>query len=139
MRILYIDDQIGTEGLSSRTELMREAGIDVVEVQRVEDVLPALRTHKDRIDLIIVDMIMPYGSRYTSQETEGGVITGRKVVEDIRRVDSEVPIMFLSISRQRPSRKFMERHRVNAYIEKPILALELIELVRSYASDPRSI
>lgn len=64
-------------------DVLEEQGYKVIEAVDGEDTLIKFNSHKDKIDLIILDVIMPKKN-------------GKEVYDDIRKIDPEIPVLFTS-------------------------------------------
>lgn len=64
-------------------DVLEEQGYKVIEAVDGEDTLIKFNFHKDKIDLIILDVIMPKKN-------------GKEVYDDIRKIDPEIPVLFTS-------------------------------------------
>jgi len=78
--LLVEDDEYVRE---SNGELLRNFGYEVIEAVDGEDALQKFALHKDRIDLIILDVIMPRKS-------------GKEVYDSVRKFGSDVKVLFTS-------------------------------------------
>lgn len=64
-------------------DVLEEQGYKVIEAVDGEDTLIKFNFHKDKIDLVILDVIMPKKN-------------GKEVYDDIRKIDPEIPVLFTS-------------------------------------------
>lgn len=133
-KVLYIDDEADTEKMASKFEIMKEEGIEIVPVSRVRDVLPTLDSLRGSIDLIVLDLIMPPEDVYGLDETEGGTLTGLRLLEDIRRHASEIPVIIVSVRRSPYPERISAQYGISHYLEKPISASALSQVIRSLIS-----
>jgi CheY-like chemotaxis protein len=129
-KVLYIDDEADSEKMASKFELMSEEGFDVVPVCRLRDVIPMLKSLADSLDVIVLDLAMPPEDVYTLEETEGGTLTGLRLLQDIRRYAVGVPAIIVTVRRRPSPEKILPEHGVSLYLEKPISAAELIQALR---------
>lgn len=128
--ILYIDDEADSEKFESKFALMREEGIEVTIAINVDEVLPLLRKLYRELDLIILDIIMPYENYYTKEETNGGSCTGLSILKDIRKEFKDIPIIIVSIHRRKNAKGILEEYRIIKYLEKPINTSHLIAAIK---------
>jgi CheY-like chemotaxis protein len=132
--IIYIDDEADTEKFASKIDIMRDEGINVKTVTKVDKALPLLRKIYDKIDIIILDIIMPPEEYYSLQETNGGTATGLRLLEDIRKEFPEIPIMIVSIRRKEMLEDLLSRLNIVKYLEKPVLAYHLVSAIKDALS-----
>ena len=128
MNVLLIDDdKVFTEPLMWQLE---QAGYNVTYCQAVDDVLDESGELKIPIpDCIILDIMMPRGNRYNKHETNGGRDTGRRLLEDIQKKASKVPVIITSV---RPDISRAELHKkfgdmVREILVKPVTPTRIIK------------
>jgi CheY-like chemotaxis protein len=129
-RVLYIDDEANTEKMASKFEIMKDEGIEVIPVTRIQEVLPKLEELRGSIDLLIIDIIMPPEDHYSLDETDGGTTTGLRLIEDIRREYENLPIIIVSVRRLRRSEELEAKYNIADFLEKPVSAFSLIKSIR---------
>ncbi len=92
--ILFIDDEPPeVEGYTR--ELTRRNH----ELQLVEDAdaaLSAIERDRERIDLVILDIMMKYGKAFTREATGVGELTGVLLYERIRHTEPDLPVIILT-------------------------------------------
>lgn len=118
--IVYIDDEFFLPKMESKIDIIKEIGVEIVGIDSVE---LALRTIErlPKVDLVILDIIMPSGDLYSLEETNGGTTTGLRLLEDIRKKNTEIPIMLISIKRKANLDRIdsiIRDFKVSAFIEK---------------------
>ncbi|NQU43444.1 response regulator, partial [bacterium] len=79
--ILVAEDEENVRKLAQR--ILEEAGYTVLTASDGEQALDVFRREEDRIDLVILDAVMPRRS-------------GRSVFEEIRRTRADMPVLFCS-------------------------------------------
>jgi two-component system OmpR family response regulator len=131
-KVLYIDDDAEMERMASKFEIMREENIDVVPIARVRDVLPTLKSIKDSIGLIVLDLIMPTDGVYTFEETDAGTLTGLRLLEDIRQYSKDIPVIIVSVRRNPSAKEKFSQYGISDYLEKPVSTSYLVEVIRKY-------
>jgi DNA-binding NtrC family response regulator len=134
IRTIYIDDEANTEKFSSKLDIMKDEGIEVIAVTTVEQALPTIRRFINTLDIIILDIIMPPDDFYTIQETNGGTTTGLRLLADIRKEFPNIPIMIVSIRRQPMNPEILVKFNIFKYLEKPISASHIVEAIKDYLS-----
>jgi CheY-like chemotaxis protein len=125
-RVLFIDDDV--KRIESHIEMMRIEGYDV-EIQRSSQKgLEEFRTHKDNYDIIILDIMMPRGE-FTQEETKYGRITGLVLLEKLREMSKDIPIIVLTVVRDPKLMKKARELEVTEYLLKPQLPSALMEVI----------
>jgi CheY-like chemotaxis protein len=121
--ILYIDEEVDSEAMSSKFEVMAEYDITVRRVADVADAIPALRSQRD-LALVVLDIIMPPGN-YSLGETNGGTKTGLRLLEDIRQEFPNMLVMIVSVMPREKAEDAIRQYSVIDYVTKPVSGSEL--------------
>lgn len=130
MKVIYIDDEVNTEKMASKFEILRESDIELIPVENVRDALPTIEKYFSEIDLVVLDVIMPPEDHYGIEETNGGTTTGLRLLKDIRTKFKTLPIIIVSVRRRQVSEGLLKQMNVAEYLEKPILAAEIAEAIK---------
>jgi len=109
IKVLYAEDEIFLGKIVKET--LDSRGFEVIMVTNGAEVLPAYRT--ERPDICVLDVMMPDRN-------------GFEVAEDIRAVDDDIPIIFLTAKTQTEDLVRGFRMGANDYIRKPFSMEELI-------------
>ncbi len=109
IKVLYAEDEISLGKIVKET--LDSRGFEVIMVTNGAEVLPAYRT--ERPDICVLDVMMPDRN-------------GFEVAEDIRAVDDDIPIIFLTAKTQTEDLVRGFRMGANDYIRKPFSMEELI-------------
>ncbi len=109
IKVLYAEDEIFLGKIVKET--LDSRGFDVVMVTNGAAVLPAYQSEKP--DICVLDIMMPDRNGY-------------EVAEDIRTVDNDIPIIFLTAKTQTEDLVRGFRMGANDYIRKPFSMEELI-------------
>jgi DNA-binding response OmpR family regulator len=109
IRVLYAEDEIFLGKIVKET--LDSRGFEVIMVTNGAAVLPAYRT--ERPDICVLDIMMPDRN-------------GFEVAGDIRAVDEDIPIIFLTAKTQTEDLVQGFRTGANDYIRKPFSMEELI-------------
>ena len=129
--VLYIDAEAKLEKMASKFKLLKDEGIDVIQVTRLKDVMPTIQKLKGSIGLIILDIVMPPDDYYTLDETNGGMTTGLKLLGSIRNTCRDVPIIIVSMKRKKQVlEKDLSKYNILGYREKPISASVLLRAIK---------
>ena len=79
--ILVADDDMFVRGFLK--ELLTEFGYDVILATNGADVVKKFKENQDRVDLLLIDIIMPYKH-------------GKAAHDEIKRIKPEIKILFMS-------------------------------------------
>jgi CheY-like chemotaxis protein len=71
---------------------MRPHGYDVKFITNIDDAFDLLDKRND-IDLVILDIMMPWGTQLTAERTNGGLLTGVVFYEHLRSKFPAVPVL----------------------------------------------
>src|SRR5580692_12698142 len=109
IKVLYAEDEIFLGKIVKET--LDSRGFEVIMVTNGAAVFPAYRT--ERPDICVLDIMMPDRN-------------GFEVAEDIRAVDEDIPIIFLTAKTQTEDLVKGFHTGANDYIRKPFSMEELI-------------
>lgn len=129
-KVIYIDDEVTTEKMLSRFEILASQGIEIIQVDNIYDALPIIRKNISTVGLIILDIIMPPEDYYTLEETNGGSTTGLRLLKDIRIEFATIPVMIVSIRRRKVIDDLVKEFNVVEYLEKPISTAEIAKSIK---------
>lgn len=94
--ILFVDDE------ARRIEAYREAcelaGLEISFIDDAEKVVEFLRERKSDVQLLVLDVMMPMGSRYNKPEATFGTRTGLEVLREVRNLAPELPVLLFTQS-----------------------------------------
>lgn len=111
-RIVVADDDGSVRSLLRLT--LPAEGVEVVEARDGEEALDLIGAHLP--DLLLLDWRMPGRS-------------GADVLEHVRRVHPELPVIVLTADTKGPSRALAEMLGAETFLTKPFSPLELLETV----------
>jgi CheY-like chemotaxis protein len=133
--ILFIDDE--PDLLKDYDKALRTLGFDVRWASDVEDGMKYFLEHKDEIEAVVLDIMMPPPAILGDRVTDFGLRTGERVLARIREESDRVPVMVftnMSLSRlELPSYKLVDlrEKRETPPFALPKLLKKLIEKVES--------
>ncbi len=114
--VLLVDDEKGVIEVCS--EMLKTLGYEVKTALSGREALGIVASEKDKIDLVILDMVMPK-------------MAGREIFEQIRQIDPEMKVLVSSgYSREEDIRKMLG-DGCNDYIRKPFDVATLSEKLKS--------
>ena len=100
-KILWVDDTFANELhelMAYQYQLEKKGEFDLVKIYNVDEALKVLETGNENFACIILDIMMPYGTRMTKADTEDCTRTGIILARKIRLMDKykDVPIVLLT-------------------------------------------
>jgi len=125
MHLLLIDDEWDED--STRVEDLRLAGHEVTVVNRAADVLSTLTDSSKMYDVVLLDIMMPPEGYATLQETNGGRLTGFRVLKDIRQYRGKVPVIVISAHSRNDVTEYLSQ--VSFYLEKPVRTADILRAI----------
>jgi two-component system cell cycle sensor histidine kinase/response regulator CckA len=116
VKILLVDDDQMIREVTAA--LLTRLGYEVIQAQSGEEALILYRSNRERINLVIVDMIMP--------EMGGG-----EVIDQIRFINPQARIILSSgYSLNGDAKDIMNRGGAQAFIQKPFQIQDLAEKIK---------
>jgi PAS domain S-box-containing protein len=108
--ILFIDDE---ETIRKVGQLQMETlGYEVITAENGKVGIESFKENKDKIDIIILDMIMP-------------VMGGNETASKLREIDPSVPILISSGFSRDKNLDEIKKNTINGFLNKPFLLNEL--------------
>ncbi len=126
--ILFIDDDLNRRMSSYRDELL-SLGYNVLSVTTPHQALEEIDKNKDKIELVILDIMMPHGEEFDKKDTDLGRRTGVLLFHKIKEVMPNVPVFILTVVRDKDVKKTLLKNGANKYEVKPILLDTFIRAV----------
>jgi len=112
--VLIIDDEELIRITAS--SLLSSLGYEVIVAENGTEGVKIFSENRDRINLIILDMIMP-------------VKGGRETFEDIRRIDKDIPVVISSGFTRENDMPVLNEHGISGFLNKPFRKSELAEMI----------
>ena len=128
MRIVWIDDD------AYRTELLRENLEALYSCQihffpRYGEGVQMLKSSHAKIDVVILDIMMPPGTMFDPQDVDDGRITGLRLYQIVRNYYFG-PIIFYTNFRDRAViNYYIKRDSYVKYQKKPALAEDIMQKI----------
>ena len=94
MTVLMVDDEL--RRMESVIEQLVKDGLEVVAVGNVDEALRLIDQRGGDFSCVILDVMMPPGSRFTEAETDRGLSTGTRFFAYVRDRFSRMPIVVLT-------------------------------------------
>jgi two-component system cell cycle sensor histidine kinase/response regulator CckA len=127
-KILFVDDE--QRWTATYVEELQACGYDVLLKTSVDKALKFFEEHCNHIALLILDLMMPYGSSFTAGETQMGLRTGVSFYERIRQQMPELHVIILTNVADETVEDRFRREEHCTFLEKPeTLPHELAEAV----------
>lgn len=131
MRVVYVDEETVALPFDSKAAVLRDEGIEVVPVSNVAEVLPTLDRLVGKVDLLVMDIILPPAPLFTADETKGGTRTGVVMLKKVRERFKELPVVVVSVMPRELLLTECQGLDVREFLTKPITGSELaVELRR---------
>jgi CheY-like chemotaxis protein len=92
--ILFLDDE--QRKMDSHRLELEKAGYEVEYLNDVDRALLFFEKNSAAIDLVILDIMMPWGKSFTKEETDYGMRTGILVFDRIRALVPDVKVLVLT-------------------------------------------
>jgi DNA-binding response OmpR family regulator len=128
--ILFVDDE--TRSMDSYERELSDSGYDVSFQHDIDEAVRVCDEDGDRIELVILDIMMPPGSSFKNVDTQTGLRTGLRFYEKIRQKAPELPIMILTnVLDETVAKKFNADARCQFLLKEEFLPFELVEEVRN--------
>jgi CheY-like chemotaxis protein len=131
--ILFVDDE--ERPINTFMEELTRSGYDVKLETTIEGALRYFRANFDQIQLVVLDIMMPYGEVFSAAETEGGLRTGVRLYKKLREESRELPvIIFTNVSAQPIEEAFSDQPRCRFLTKIDFFPFEFREEVASMLS-----
>jgi CheY-like chemotaxis protein len=90
-KILFIDDD---SYVQLWVDAAKEAGYQTRQSYTTDEAYQEAETWKP--DLVVLDIMMPPGTRYAHRKTQNGLRSGLFLLEDLRALDPDLPVLVLT-------------------------------------------
>jgi two-component system chemotaxis response regulator CheY len=117
-KVLIVDDSAFTRSIHS--QIITSAGYQVLEASCGTEALAAFE--KEKPDLVVMDLLMPD-------------MDGMDAIRKILKIDAHARIVVCSVDRQRYRRKEAKEIGAVGFVNKPVNANEMIELLSDVFED----
>ncbi len=114
-RVLVVDDEEFIRGLSR--EALEGLGYDVLEASDGKEAIEIYKAEKGKIDLVILDLIMPK-------------MGGKETFEMLKEIDPDVKVLISSGYGIDPQAREMLDSRAKGFIQKPYNIAEIAEVIK---------
>jgi len=129
--ILFLDDN--PSRMENAVEELRMRNFQVHFEQNVDSALAFIDKHSSEIDALICDIMMPHGTRLSSEQTRDGLRTGISVLEIARSLQPTLPTIIFSNVSDDELRKTLKGDERCLFLEKPnYLSASFADKVRDF-------
>jgi CheY-like chemotaxis protein len=126
--ILFIDDE--ENRVKSCVQELRYCGYEVLFVRDVDTALQVLASDGKRVELVILDIMMPYKASFPRDATDLGLRTGVLLFERIRQDALGLPIVvFTNVSDAHVADRFRREARCWFRRKEEMFPADLAKLV----------
>lgn len=134
--ILFVDDEKNV--LDSYLRELELSNVEVLYVSSVDEGLKILKEGSADVELIILDVMMPWGESFDEEETEQGLRTGFRFYERVRTINKQLPIMIYTNAIEDDLRiKFEQDPNCRFYQKEDLLPFELAETVKEILQETK--
>jgi len=113
--VLLVEDEDPVRKFGARA--LRNKGYKVIEAESGEAALKVIRDAKERIDLLITDVVMPQ-------------LDGPALVREVRSIRSDMKVIFISGYAEDAFRKRLDRDCNTDFLSKPFNLKQLASKVK---------
>ena len=92
--ILWIDDDIYS--IYNMIELLKDEGFNVISINNIDEAIEKLDELQNKIDIVILDIMMPPGKTFSTIESKGGFASGLALARYIKKEIPHLPIICFS-------------------------------------------
>jgi CheY-like chemotaxis protein len=133
MIILFVDDE--ERRMETYIEELKAEKYMVEFKSDVDDAMHYFQENKDKINLLVLDVMMPTGKSFNDNDTDFGMRTGIFLHKEIRKNNSSLPIVILT-NVSDPEVKECIEHDSNSYFlqKEDYLPYELVEKITEILS-----
>jgi CheY-like chemotaxis protein len=126
--ILFIDDE--KRAMTTYVEELKLSNYDVSFQTSVINALRSLEDGTAAIELVVLDIMMPFGTTFSADETEFGLRTGVRLYERIREHSPACPIViFTNVTDPSVAERFRDEKNCWFLQKEHYLPFELAERV----------
>jgi CheY-like chemotaxis protein len=103
------------------SKMLRKTGFTVIEANNGSAALDLIRTHKDAMDVLLLDISLPGAS-------------SREVFEEAKRLRPDLAVIVTSANSQETAAVSLCAERIERFIRKPYSFLNLVDMIREIQS-----
>jgi CheY-like chemotaxis protein len=114
--ILFVDDDL--YHLENDISNLRACGYKVHHASTVDEAVDFIATHRNEIDGVICDIMMPHGEAFTAAETRAGLRAGLKLFEWARKQWPDLLFVIFTNVQYENLRGYFEKEPRCIYMQK---------------------
>ncbi len=130
--ILFIDDE--PRWISTYIEELSLAGVPCRHVATVDEAIEDIAAGEPKIDLVVVDIMMPAGEFLEDVETRGGRSTGFHLIKRLRDMNPELRLVTLTNVRAEALSELRDLG-VPVYLKGEVSALDFASIIKQLAME----
>ena len=136
MTILWIDD----DGvlLESQKRQISDAGYQLSVVQTVDEAWKVLNAPGATFKGIILDVMMATGALLKDSETNGGLLTGERFLEEMNKAGllTRHPIFIYTITQNPSTNELARQYNISCYRKHSYPGKQLVKLIDKHFGKP---
>lgn len=130
--ILFVDDD--EFGMKPFRLAIEDAGLDLRFTDSLEVALELVNSESATIQLIILDVLMPCGAVFSNEETNGGLLTGYRLLEKIQKRRPDIPIIIFSITSPSDMKVEYASENLSFLSKQDTMPAELVAAIKEKSS-----
>lgn len=129
--ILFVDDE--ERRMDSYVEELIRSGYNVIFKKDVDQAFDFFENNHEKIELLILDIMMPAGEHFEEVDTNYGLITGIKFYEEVRQDFIDIPIIvFTNMFDDKIEEKILNDSKAKLLHKEDLLPLDFVSRVKSF-------
>jgi CheY-like chemotaxis protein len=121
--------------MDSHVQELRLSGYKVSLLQNVDEALVFFEVNLSNIYLVILDIMMPFGSTFKDDDTKHGLRTGLLVYDRIRKKAPNMPVIILTnVTDEKVVERFRKENKCWFLRKEENLPFELVQEIRRILS-----
>ena len=129
--ILFIDDE--KRRMKSYVEELEFSSYQVEFISDVDSAVEYFKKYQEKLELIILDIMMPTGNSFDSRQTKNGLRTGVSFYEEIRKQKPILPIMIFTNVWDEQLLQYIDKDNMTLFCAKDdFIPIKLVTEVRSF-------
>jgi CheY-like chemotaxis protein len=136
--IVFVDDE--KRRASTYAEELNDAGYEIVIITQTDEALEFIENNAERIELLVLDIMMPPGKSLKGVDTQDGLRTGIYFSRVVERKLPNLPIVILTnVRAEDVDEQFPEQFPdKNRYLEKTdYFPVQFLDKVKEFVGAPR--
>ncbi|WP_292993179.1 response regulator [Nitrosomonas sp.] len=126
--ILWIDDDLDNY-LRAYLEELEDAGYSVIRANNADVAFVEIENNSDRIRCILMDAMLPIGTRLDKVDTEMGTATGLRLAEFCKDKYPNIPILLLTILQKPDIAQWSREKKIKYLVKQTTLPTQLVQIL----------